>query len=675
MKRGLYRKLAADGIRKNQKIYFPYFLTCAGMIMMFYIVIFLATSPAIRAFEGGSTMQTMLGMGVLVMGVFACIFLCYTSAFLMRRRKKEFGLYNMLGMGKKSLLLILLWENIFLAAASFAAGLFCGILFSKAGELLMVRLLEGTGGFSFHISAESVVLTLEVFGGIFLVILVKSAAELLRVDPVELFRGSAQGEKPPRINWLSAVLGLALLGGAYWLAVMIEDPMAAILWFFLAVVMVIVGTYLLFMAGSVALCRILQKNKRYYYKTSHFISVSSMAYRMKKNGAGLASICILSTMVLVMVSAVICMFAGVEDSLKQRYPRDIVTVTQTDDGAAAGEVRKTEEQILLEEGAEPVNILNYHYLEVGAYQRGDSFSFDVDSLKMGMDYTKVRNLYILPLSDYNRVMGKDETLAPDEALIYSTKGGSYGYDTFTIEGCGTWRIRKEVPEFVSNGMETAMVVSSYFLFLPTEDEIRQIYEVQKEEYGEYSSELKWYYGFDLKLDTERQKEITERLKEALLTDDSAGDALKISVEGLARERIEIFAMDSGMFFIGILLGLVFIAGTVLIMYYKQITEGYEDQKRFEILQKVGMTRREIKKSINSQILTVFFLPLLAAGVHTAFAFPFVRKILLLFSVTNTALLIAVTAACYLAFAGFYVLVYLATSRAYYGIVSGGRENY
>lgn len=675
MRRGLYRRLAGDGIRKNGSIYLPYFLTCTGMVMMFYIVAFLAMDPKIRGFEGGATLQSMLGLGVMVMGIFAFIFLIYTSSFLMRRRKKEFGLYHMLGMGKGNLLRILLWENIFLAASSLAAGLFCGILFSKIGELLLVRMLENTPDFDFTVSPKTAGLTLEVFGAVFLIVFLKALLEMLRLDPAEMFRGSAQGEKPPRANWLMALAGLALLGGAYRLALVIEDPLTAMLWFFGAVAMVIVGTYLLFMAGSVALCRILQKNRRYYYRTNHFISVSSMAYRMKKNGAGLASICILSTMVLVMLSAVTCMYVGIEDSLRTRYPRNLVVEAYTEDMHAAQLVREETDRTVRELGEEPQNILSYQYLEITAYQQESTMRLNNGSLStaQSLDFANVREVFVIPLEDYNRVMGEDAGLPEGEALLYCTKGNRYPYDSFTIEGCGTWKIAEIVPEFVSNGMETAQISTSYFLFVPTMEEFEQINAVQREVYGEYASTPCAYYGFDLGGSAEEQKAVTEAVRSRLEPLAFPEESVQIRVEGMEQERIDTMGMYSGLFFVGILLGIIFVAGTVLIMYYKQITEGYEDQKRFEVLQKVGMTRREIKKSINSQILTVFFLPLLTAGIHTGFAFPFVKKILVFFSVNNTLLLVCVTVGCYLIFAVFYVLVYLATSRVYYRIVSGGEK--
>lgn len=352
-----------------------------------------------------------------------------------------------------------------------------------------------------------------------------------------------------------------------------------------------------------------------------------------------------------------------------------VVEAYTEDMNAAQLVREETDRTVRELGEEPQNILSYQYLEITAYQQESTMRLNNGSLStaQSLDFANVREVFVIPLEDYNRVMGEDAGLPEGEALLYCTKGNRYPYDSFTIEGCGTWKIAEIVPEFVSNGMETAQISTSYFLFVPTMEEFEQINAVQREVYGEYASTPCAYYGFDLGGSAEEQKAVTEAVRSRLEPLAFPEESVQIRVEGMEQERIDTMGMYSGLFFVGILLGIIFVAGTVLIMYYKQITEGYEDQKRFEVLQKVGMTRREIKKSINSQILTVFFLPLLTAGIHTGFAFPFVKKILVFFSVNNTLLLVCVTVGCYLVFAGFYVLVYLATSRVYYRIVSGGEE--
>lgn len=671
MKHGFYPKLAMTGISKNRKTYIPYILTCIGMVMMYYIVSFLSVNDSVRDLRGGNEMQMILQMGCGVIGFFSLVFLFYTNSFLMRRRKKEFGLYNILGMGKWNLARILFFECLIIAVIALAAGLFCGIMFSKIAELVMIHILQGEVNFSFSIDFSVIVQTVSVFCLIFLLIFLNALRQIRLANPVELLRSETVGEKPPRVNWVFALLGLIILAGAYYLAVSIKDPMSALIWFFVAVIMVIIATYLLFIAGSVALCRILQKNKRYYYKTNHFVSVSSMVYRMKRNGAGLASICILSTMVLVMLSSTVCLYLGTEDSMRNRYPRNIVIDTFSVEDQSVETVHQAISDTLQQYHVSEKDLLHYRYLDVGGYFKDDQVIFDQSSLSgLGLSDTEnIRQLFVVPLEDYNQLMDKQETLAENEVMIYNTKDSEYPYDTITLQSGGTWNVKKVVPDFVDNGVDAMQIIPTMYLFVPDMQAMEQIFDAQAEIYGDNRSYKHDYYGFDLSCDDEMQIRVAGTLREKVQGLTSDEDFPRVTVESAAEERTGFYALYGGMFFLGVLLGIVFILGAVLIMYYKQITEGYEDQKRFEILQKVGMTKKEIKKSVNSQVLTVFFLPLIAAGVHVGFAFPLIHKLLALFSLTNTWLLIGITVGSYLLFALFYVVVYLITSKSYYGIVS------
>ena len=672
MRGGFYRTLALNGIKKNKKTYLPYILTCIGMVMMYYIVCFLSTSGAVAAQRGGKDMQMVLGLGCGVIAVFAVIFLFYTNSFLIRRRKKEFGLYNILGMGKRHLFLVLFWETLQIAVIALAAGLVCGILFSKLAELCMIRMLEAAGTFAFTIEWGAVFKTLILFAFIFFLILLNGIRQVQLSKPIELLHSETVGEKPPKARWILAALGAVLLAAAYYLAVSIEDPMEAMVWFFVAVLMVIVGTYLLFIAGSVALCRLLQKKKKYYYKTEHFVSVSSMSYRMNRNGAGLATICILSTMVLVMISSTSCLFIGRESMLRNRYPRNIQVDIYSCQETYTEPVHEIVKEVVGSHGLCEENVLQYQHLDVGGYQVNDQIIFDKSKLeKFSMsDYTNVKQLFIFSLSDYNRLMGRSERLEKDQVLVYCTKGDKYLYDTITMEGCDTMQVKGVAPDFLVSGVDTAQIVSSLYVFVPDLGVMEEIYQAQAEIYGNNQSFLKDYYGFDLSCDGKEAQqiyqEIKERIRDLQLSDSSFPS---VGVESVARERETFYSLYGGMFFLGILLGIVFLLAAVLIIYYKQISEGYEDQSRFQIMQKVGMTKREIRKSINSQILTVFFLPLLAAGVHVAFAFPMIQKMLLLFGLTDVKLFVLVMVGSYLLFALFYVLVYRITSKAYYSIVS------
>lgn len=664
----LFPKLAVSGIRKNGKIYLPYIITCIGMVMMYYIVSYLTYSKSVRNMNGGRDMQMILSWGTGVIAVFTVIFLFYTNSFIIRRRKKEFGLYNILGMGKKNIAVILIWETLFSFAITIAAGLGLGILFSKLSELVTAKILGDNAVLGFKIEFQAVKNTTILFGIAFLLILLNALRQIHLSKPIELLHSENAGEKPPKAKWILAAIGTLTLAAAYFISCTIEDPMAALTMFFVAVVMVIAATYLLFTVGSVALCRMLQKNKKYYYKTEHFVSISSMAYRMKRNGASLASICVLSTMVLVMISSTLCLYVGKEDSLRTRYPRNISIETYTDDETYISAVHDAAQTALEKNGLSAQNLLYYQYLPIAGIMDNSVMSFDTDKYDH-IDYSNVYQLFILTIDDYNRLMNKNESLMGDDVIIYTSKS-DYKYGEITIAGFKTLKIKKKVDEFIPNGIDTSQIISSIFIFVSNMEKLEEINNFQITSYKEQASLFKEYYGFDLDCDDDKAISVMENIRneitELQLNDE---DFPMVKSECLAEEKQSFYSIFGGLFFLGILLSIVFICAAVLIMYYKQITEGYEDAGRFEIMQKVGMTKREIRSSINSQILTVFFAPLLMAGLHTAFAFPIISKLLKLFGLFNTPLLIGVTIGAFAVFAMFYAVVYKITSRSYYKIVS------
>lgn len=686
MKGGFYIRLAKDGILKNRKLYFPYILTCICMIMMFYIIYYLGMSADFANVRGGDMLQSFLALGVFVIAIFALIFLYYTNSFLIRRRQKEFGLYNILGMGKSSLVKILVWENILTAVISIAAGLIAGILFSKLAELAALRILGGETGFAIKVDPKTIIVTTVLFLALFLLIMLRMIFYIFRLRPVEMLKSENVGEKPPKANWVLAVIGAVLLAGAYYLAVAVIDPASALFMFFIAVIMVIIATYLLFIAGSVAMCKLLQKNKKYYYKTKHFVSLSSMVYRMKRNGAGLASICILSTMVLVTLSSTMCLYAQSEDSVQNRYPHDISMDLTSSDYSETEPYREIVAEVLDEYGEKAENVEQFHMYSVAGLQFKDELRLSMDRLAgTGTgDVESIRSIYMISLDDYNRITGEHRELENDELFLYPYKTG-YDYDTIAIGDCGTWQVNLMDEQPFPVGTAQANMMGAFFIVVKDMSVVQQIEEyrnslVEQDEsmVPDYISES---YGFDLSCGDEKQVEIyntiLDRIGELTSVEESAADGTQPAVdypsyyiESKAAGRIDIIAINGGLFFLGVLLGAVFLFGTVLIMYYKQISEGYEDQDRFDILMKVGMTRKEVKQSINSQVLTVFFLPLITAGIHLAFAYPLISKILLLLSATEEKLLILVTVCCYLVFALFYVIVYVITSKGYYTIVSG-----
>lgn len=676
MKKGLYRKLAWMGIKKNKKLYFPYILTCAGMVMMSYIISFLSKSGTLGSMPGGETLQGMLGMGFGVMSVFSLIFLFYTNSFLTRRRKKEFGLYNILGMGKIHLSLILLWEAGITALFSLGAGLAAGITFSKLAELFMVNLLNGPISFSLSVSFSSITKVLYLYGVIFFLIYVNMLRQIHLSDPIGLLRSENTGERPPRANWVLAVLGILLLGVAYWLALVISDPLVAFVWFFLAVEMVIAGTYLLFISGSVAVCRLLQKKKSYYYKTSHFVSVSSMMYRMKRNGAGLASICILCTMVLVMVSSTVCLFAGTKDSLRKRFPMDINVDVSADELSLiekdyTDQIKAAADTAAKEQGSRIENTREYFMGDltgVDVYNgKIDDYSLEYGNvLPDGSDWQVI----LISLEDYNRLMGEEEELAEGEVMLYTTKSAKYKEDTIAFGDREPLKIKKQVDAFVDTEVDAVQIFPTMYIILPDFEETLKELKGWKRENGENVTSLHWIYGFNAEGGGEKEIQIQESFENGLAGIQNPNGEISLTCNGYASEEAYFYSLYGSLFFLGVFLGIVFLFAAVLIIYYKQVSEGYEDQAKFEIMQKVGMTDQEIRKSINSQILTVFFLPLILAGIHLCFAFPFIYKLLLLFSVTDFRLLLFIIVCCYLVFAVFYMFVYRATSKAYYSIVVG-----
>ena len=668
----LYPRLAVTGIMKNRRTYLPYILTCSGMVMMYYIISFLSVSEFVREMKGGDIMQAYLGLGCGVMVIFSAIFLFYTNSFLIRRRKTEFGLYNILGMGKRNIALILMWETVFIYLFSLAAGLACGVLFSKLAELLLAKMLNSGASAVFSIEYSSMLWAAIYFAVIFLLIMLNSLRQISFSKPVELMKSENLGEKPPKANYFLAVIGVILLGLAYYIALFTEDPTAALLLFFVAVILVIIATYMLFISGSVALCRLLQKNKKYYYKTNHFISVSQMAYRMKRNGAGLASICILSTMVLVTLSSTTCLYIGEEDMLKGRYMRNVAVDNYTIDEDVAELTKSTVSSILKKYGEKAENTLTFRYLDISGGFKDNTVTLDsrnADEL-LGSGGYEVRELFIIPVSDYNRITGKSIELKENEAALFPV-GKDFPYDSIDIKEYKTLYIKERVDDFMDIRSANMQMIPACYLFVQSEEILLKLDEIQNEIYENRYSLLHNYYGFDLSCDEEKQSEIgTEIQKSIIALRDESGDNWSVKIECAAKDKAEFYAFYGGLFFLGIVLGTVFICAAALIMYYKQISEGYEDKAKFEILQKVGMTKEEIRKSINSQVLTVFFAPLIFAGVHMAFAFGIISKMLALFGLTDNGLFAVVAVCCFLLFGLLYAAVYIITSKRYYKIVSG-----
>lgn len=674
MKKSFYFQLALDSLRKNKRLYVPYLITCIGAVMMHYIISYLAVLPNVVPMKGGATMATVMILGKAVIGFFSVIFLFYSYSFLIRRRNREFGLYNILGMDKRHIGKILFWETLIVLTLSLVLGIGFGVLFSKLAELAMVRLLSGEISYNIRVSNSSLLQTIVLFTGIFAVLMLFSLGKIHFTNPLALFRSENYGEKPPKANWILAILGVILLGAAYFMAISIEQPITALMMFFVAVLMVIVATYLLFIAGSVTLCRFLQKRKHYYYKANHFISVSSMSYRMKRNGAGLASICILMTMVLVMLSSTGSLMIGGMNSLRTAYPFDLEVTYHLADTKIPDEERAQElyDMVLSQAKDRAVDPVGYWVgSTAGILEENHNLMLDASALN-GFDsstYDTVRMVYLFSLADYNRIAGENVTLEPDSLLVYGSID-AYPYDSVSFHGGKSYRIQQSLNKFPST-MSSAEPVSTFFFVAENPGEILAPLEGMVNSFQVSLTNSEYIVGFNMA--SGQDSDAVEVVSDLYPIQDSAGDDyFGFSVSCFSDIREDFFSFYGSLFFLGVILSVVFLSATVLIIYYKQISEGFEDQQRFGIMQRVGLTRKEIRQSINSQVLTVFFLPLLMAGLHTACAFPMIWRMLQFLGVINLKLMIVVNLGCFLIFGAFYALVYRITSNTYFRIVSSAK---
>ena len=665
MKLSLYARLAAQNIRKSRRLYVPYLLSGVCMVMIFYVLSALTGDPALLSMSGGAQMAMLLTLGVIVMALFSALFLLYTSSFLMKQRGRELSLYNMLGMSKRHIVCIVFFETLFCAGICIGAGLALGVLSSKAFQLSLLRLMGSPVSPDFTVAPSLLGTTALSFLAIFLLIFLRGAVSVLRCNPVELMRASRSGEKPPRANALKALLGVAMLAAGYVLALRVRNALSAVTVFFFAVLLVIGGTFECFSSASVFFLRLLQSNKSYYYKPNHFISVSSMRYRMKRNGTSLAVICILSTMVLVILSSVTCLYAGTQDMLMTQYPRQIEITHKSDELPAADMLSAPIERALAKEGLTPENVISYRSFYIAGQLDGDNVLAERGGSITDMD--SVISITVMPLADYNALCGTSYTLAPGEALatgslLHRLNG------RVTVFGSQTYTFAATDIPLPTDAQGDFDVVEALLLILPDEDAFMELYTVQQEAYGSTSSRISTTYAFDTALPDEETSALGSRLAKAM-----QDEGIDIYRKVREDNRADYEGTTAGFLFLGIMLSAAFLCAAVLSMYYKQITEGYEDQARFDVMRKVGLSLRMIRQSINSQILTVFFLPLVVAGVHLAFAFPMLTKLLTVFGLFNTRLFVTTVLVSYGAFSLLYVLVYLITSRTYYRIVSGAGQ--
>ena len=655
-KGSFYPRLALVNLTRNGQFYLPYLLSCGGTACMYYIVVYLTHSQIIANVRGAEYIQTLMMLGTIVVALFSVVLTLYANNFVMKRRRRELGLYNVLGMEKRHIAHLMLWETLLCALTAIAGGIVAGILFSKLILLILLRAVRIGVQFGYEISPEGIVQTIILFGVLFLLTLLVNLVRIGRTRPIELLHSDSAGEREPRVKWPLVVIGLAALLGGYYLSITVQDPISAMLFFFVAVILVIIGTLCLFTAGSIAALKALRRNKGFYYKPQHFTAVSGMLYRMKQNAVGLANICILSTMVLVTVSTTVSLYLGLDGMLNKMYPADIQvsqTLGMVSDriyAADPDEILIQAEDSIAKTGRTVTSRAYATTARSSAVYSGNRLLFDPE--KAEGNFTGVQ-LVIVTAEEYAHLSGDRVSLNRDEVLAYTTLPDLP--NTFFIEG-QPYGIAEGLDSFLDESTAFYTNMETLCLVVADEATLQSIAALDSE--GEFLRTFRAYYDLD---GTDEEK---LACAEALLL----GSNGQYSVNSRQENAVEMYSMYGGFLFLGLFLGILFLAATVLIIYYKQISEGYEDRRRFEIMQQVGMSRREVRRSINSQVLLVFFLPLAVAALHIAMAFPMIRKLLELFSLTNVPLFIACTLGTLLAFSIIYAFVYSLTAKSYYKIV-------
>ena len=664
MNKGMYTKLAITNIKNNRQFYFPYLLTGIITVAMFYIMCALESNPGIQSMPGAKDLGLILRLGIGVIGIFAVIFLFYTNSFIIKRRKKELGIYNILGMEKRHIAKILSKEAFFTAIIAIGGGLVTGVLFHKLACMLLYRMIGFNGGITFSFSKKGVMITAILFAIVYLLTYIYDLFQVQLANPIELLQSGNKGEREPKTKAIMAVLGVLCLGAGYFIAITTKNPIKALTLFFVAVILVIIGTYLLFTAGSIALLKILRRNKGYYYQTKHFTSVSGMIYRMKQNAVGLANICILSTMVLVAVSTTVSLYVGIEDIMKERYPNEIHISAYYDTGAPAEDsIAPIVEKSVKESGRKIRHEEDYLELYFAAIKDRGQYSLDKEKVKTAGD--RVSGFVVLTREDCKKKYNEEiPELAENEVALFTIK--KTDMDTLVLEN-RSYHV-KEIKQFQNTeDFETIADIMDEYYYVIVNDvqDMERLWQLQKDIYQENSSSISRQVRLDIDGDSEQKKECFENIKTALGPEQAKA---RILIDSRQSNLDEFYQIYGGFLFLGLFLGILFLMITVLIIFYKQISEGYDDKERFSIMEKVGMSNDEVKATIRSQVRTVFFLPILMAAVHVGMAFPMIKRLLSLFGLSNTALFAGCMAGTILVFTLIYLLVFLKTSKTYYKIV-------
>ena len=655
-----YSKFALNNLVKNKRFILPYILSTIFTIASFYILTSLSLGKNLDKLpQGISATKQVLGFGVIVIAIFSAIFLFYTYSFLIKRRVREFGLYSVLGMTKKQIARILILETIFIAVITLVFGLAFGLLFDKLMLLVLLKLFTAGVSFGFVITPIAVFLTILLFGGIFFLLLIYTVVKISRLKIVALLKEENNGEREPKARLILAILGLGLTGYGYYLAQTIQNPIKAITMFFVAVLAVIFGTYLIFMAVSITVLKLMKNNKTFYYKPKNFISVSGLLYRMKRNAVGLANICILSTMVLVTMGTTSALYAGSEDAYNTRFPRDIIINGYRSTEGKLAEIEKNVKKATQDAGVETKDLVSYNMLNVVGHLNGTEINYESEFTG---SFDKIKSIVVLELKDYNKVSKEQKTLNAGETLLFIDKKGKYEANEITVQGVNL-KIKEKLTDFPGAlGTAAANIMDTYYVVVKDNADVKKIESALKKKLNisDGEGEIFNYVGFNIS-DKSKEAKVIENFKQL----EKEGN---INIEGKAENETNFKGFYASFLFIGVFISMIFVVSQVVIMYYKQISEGYEDKGKFGIMRKVGLTDKQIKQSIRSQVLMIFFAPLAVATLHTVVAYPFIEKILKLFLATDNNVFLIALAVTIAVFAVFYLIVYLITSRIYYRII-------
>lgn len=655
-----YSKFALNNLVKNKRFILPYIFSAIFTIASFYILTSLSLGKNLDKLpQGISATKQVLGFGVIVIAIFSAIFLFYTYSFLIKRRVREFGLYSVLGMTKKQIARILILETIFIAVITLVFGLAFGLLFDKLMLLVLLKLFTAGVSFGFVITPIAVFLTILLFGGIFFLLLIYTVVKISRLKIVALLKEENNGEREPKARFILAILGLGLTGYGYYLAQTIQNPIKAITMFFIAVLAVIFGTYLIFMAVSITVLKLMKNNKTFYYKPKNFISVSGLLYRMKRNAVGLANICILSTMVLVTMGTTSALYAGSEEAYNTRFPRDIIVNGYRSTEGKLTEIEKNVKKATQDAGVEAKDLVSYNMLNVVGRLNGTEISYETGNVG---SLDKLRTVVVIELKDYNKVSKEQKTLNTGETLLFIDKKGKYEANEITVQGVNL-KIKEKLTDFPGAlGTAAANAFDTYYVVVKDNTDVKKIESALKKKLNmsDEEGEVYNYVGFNIS-DKTKEAKVIENFKQL----EKEGN---INIEGKAENETNFKGFYASFLFIGVFISMIFVVSQVVIMYYKQISEGYEDKGKFGIMRKVGLTDRQIKQSIRSQVLMIFFAPLAIATLHTVVAYPFIEKILKLFLATNNNVFLIALAVTIAVFGVFYLIVYLITSRIYYRII-------